>query len=94
MKWGEEGADGRQTTALGVVIRLLDGRTMKTRGQRVHAGDPSREASPLCLPERGELQGDHQVSRPWVRGCRHRPAWETWGPDGGAGVTGWMPSGG
>lgn len=71
LKRGEEGADGRQTTALGVVIELLDGRMVKTRGQRVHARDPSRKASPSCLPERGELEGDRQVSKPWARGCRH-----------------------
>lgn len=80
LKRGEEGADGRRTTVLGVVINLLDGRTVKTRGQRVHAGDPSRKASPLCLPERGEFQGDHQVSKPLVRGRRHCPARENLGP--------------
>lgn len=77
---GEEGADGRQTMELGVMTELLDGRTMKTRGQRVHARDLSKKASPLRLPERGELQGDHQVSKPLVRGCRHGPAQENLGP--------------
>ena len=65
---------------LGVMTELLDGRTMKTRGQHVHARDLSKKASPLRLPERGELQGDHQVSKPLMRGCRHGPAQENLGP--------------
>ncbi|KAM7226109.1 hypothetical protein CapIbe_022254 [Capra ibex] len=77
---GEEGADGRRTAELRVVTKLLDGRTLKTRGQRALAGDSSRKASPLRLPERGELQGDCQVSKPLVWGRRHSPAQENLGP--------------
>lgn len=76
---GEEGADGRRTAELRVVTKLLDGRTLKTRGQRALTGDSSRKASPLRLPKRGELQGDRQVSKPLAWGCCHGPAQENLG---------------
>ena len=78
---------------LGVMTELLDGRAMKTRGQRAHARDLSKKAVP-CGSQR-EVSSRVTIRCPscWCGAAATALLRKTWDPNGGAGTAGWTPPG-